>query len=74
MDIQVDRQTSYDVIVYIIDLLFAISSQMLGPTGLEKKYKKRAESSWGTVLLTYVFTYCKHHLMAMHTSPDDNHD
>ena len=33
----------------------AISSQMLGPTGL-KKDKERAESGLGTVLLTYVFT------------------
>ena len=37
----------------IVDLLFAISSQMLGPTGLKKEDRKRAGSGLGTVLLAY---------------------
>ena len=45
-----------DLLIY---LFFAISFQMLGPTGIKKKEeeKKRTGSGLGAVLLTYVYVY-----------------
>ena len=51
---RVDRRHPRNIIV---DPLFAISSQMLGPTALKKEAnKKKFESSLGTIVLIYVFT------------------
>ena len=46
----VQKQAKLRPLNIIIDLLFAISSQMLGTTGLKKRAKK-TESGLGTVFL-----------------------
>ena len=59
-----DRDNKDLLVNIIVDLLFALPSQMLGPTGLKKKLEKKKKKEkkkrelevvW-TVLLTYAFT------------------